>query len=301
MVESFLKFREKEDELNEALITFGGKAYPNFGHFLILAGGGGSGKGFVKDKLIGLTGKSIDVDHIKELAIASTKFSAKIKEETGHDIKSFDLRKSENVSKIHEILGSMYKTDKKLMSTFSKSILLATPDRKPNIIMDVTLKDMKKMKDLSKWAEELGYAKSNIHLVWVVNDVEVAVSQNAGRPRVVPVDILIGTHEGAANTMKEILSMGMAINRYLDGDIVLAFNKYKIDSTEVNSKSGGSYLKDVNYVYMKRTGKPMISVNDMEQEIYAKIKSYVPKGTTWDKNENVLEGTIAESTDLFGI
>lgn len=32
--------------LDEALITFGGKAYPKFGQVVILAGGAGSGKGF---------------------------------------------------------------------------------------------------------------------------------------------------------------------------------------------------------------------------------------------------------------
>ena len=39
-------------ELNEKLITFGGKAYPKFGNAVLLAGGAGSGKGFVKETII---------------------------------------------------------------------------------------------------------------------------------------------------------------------------------------------------------------------------------------------------------
>ena len=38
---------EQYDVLIEKLITFGGKAYPKFGNVVIMAGGAGSGKGFV--------------------------------------------------------------------------------------------------------------------------------------------------------------------------------------------------------------------------------------------------------------
>ena len=37
--------------LKEALITFKGKQYPNFGQIVIVAGGPASGKGFVIDNL----------------------------------------------------------------------------------------------------------------------------------------------------------------------------------------------------------------------------------------------------------
>ena len=50
------------DDLLEALITFGGQAYPKFGNVVIMAGGAGSGKGFVKDKLVGVEGFTFDVD-----------------------------------------------------------------------------------------------------------------------------------------------------------------------------------------------------------------------------------------------
>lgn len=50
--------------LNEALITFNKKAYPKFGQVVIMAGGAGSGKGFVKDKLVGVEGMVFDVDEL---------------------------------------------------------------------------------------------------------------------------------------------------------------------------------------------------------------------------------------------
>lgn len=300
-MESFKQFKLEEQELDEALITFGGKAYPKFGQFVMLAGGAGSGKGFIGENLIGLEGKVVDVDHIKQLAMTSKKFAAKVKEETGTDMTKLDLRKPENVSRIHEILGTMYKTDKKLISTFAKSVLAAAPERKPNVIMDVTLKDMKKMQKLASLAEELGYEKKDVHIVWVVNDVEVAKQQNASRARVVPVEILMGTHEGAANTMKEILQMGKGITKYLDGEIVLAFNKFKVDATLVKGKSGGQFLKEVKYTYMKHAGKPMITVDKMEKDIYQKIKSYVPKESLWECDELINDGIIESAGNLFGL
>ena len=49
-VESFKTYLEKQEELEEALITFGGKAYPKFGQVVIQAGGAGcfAGDTFVK-------------------------------------------------------------------------------------------------------------------------------------------------------------------------------------------------------------------------------------------------------------
>jgi hypothetical protein len=318
MIESFSEFKMEADRLDEALITFAGKAYPKFGQFLILAGGAGSGKGFIQDNLIGMQGKTIDVDKIKKLAMASNVFAARVKKETGYDLKTFDLRKPENVSKVHEILGDIYKTDKKLMTTFSRSVLSAHPDRKPNIIMDVTLKDMKKLRTLSEYAETLGYDKKDVHLIWVVNDIEVAIEQNATRSRVVPVEILLGTHVGAANTMKEVLNMGKSITRYLDGEIVLAFNKFKVDSTLIKNtikhaepmkkvglgggkEGGGQILTDVKYVYMKHAGKALTSIKDMEAEFYDKIKSYVPKGTVWESTEVLLDGVMIEGEEMWDI
>lgn len=48
---------ESTEDLQEALITFRGKAYPKFGTVVIMAGGAGSGKGFVLEKLVGVEGK----------------------------------------------------------------------------------------------------------------------------------------------------------------------------------------------------------------------------------------------------
>lgn len=276
-----ITFKEHISQLDEVAIQFGRKAYPKFGQVVILAGGSGSGKGFISSNLLSIEGKVFDVDEMKRLAIASSVFSSKVKAETGVDLKKLDLRKPDNVSKIHEIIGGLYKVDKKIMSVTNQSVLTAHPDRKPNLIFDVTLKDLAKLESITRNMQIIGYDKKDIHLVWVMNKFDVAVKQNAGRARVVPEEILLSTHEGASLTFAKILSMGGKLNKYMDGDIFIAFNQAKVDSDFVKSDNGGSYIKRADYVHVKEKGKPATKMDDLANEVKSKIKSYVPKTVTW--------------------
>lgn len=101
----FIDFFAEQEKMiiSEKLMIFGGRAYPKFGNVVLIVGGAGSGKGFQLDKLVGIEGKVFDVDALKMLAIKSNIFATRVKEETGHDLKQFDLKIPENVSKIHEI------------------------------------------------------------------------------------------------------------------------------------------------------------------------------------------------------
>ena len=161
--------------------------------------------------------------------------------------------------------------------------MTAPPDRKPNIIFDVTLKDLQKLETITRQVSAIGYPKENIHIVWVVNDIEVALAQNKDpeRGRVVRTDILVNTHRGASATMNDILNMGKGLRKYMDGDIAFAFNKIGVDTDLAKSGKGGVYVKDANYFYVKRRGKPPTPVAKLEKEIRMKITKYVPKGIDW--------------------
>lgn len=279
-----------------------------------MAGGAGSGKGFVKDKLVGVEGKVFDVDELKTLASKAPIIRKRVKAEFGDDIADLaaDLKNEKNVRRLHEIIGDSLQIPDRRMKAFYASVLTASDDRKPNIIFDVTLKNMKKLNELTKDVSELGYDKKNIHIEWVVNDIKVAIDQNAKRARTVPVKILTSTHQGASATIKEILEMGRNLGRYMDGEIVLAFNKIGVDSnlisgvaygpnptvdtkrgpkaigpTKTGAKigmsgktKGGSYIEKANYVYVKRTGKP-VDKSKISKDLQAKLKSYVPDNVDW--------------------
>jgi len=278
---------EEAQMLMEKLITFGGKAYPKFGNVVIMAGGAGSGKGFVQDRLVGLEGKSFDPDELKKLAGKSTLINKRVQDEFGVDLKDLGtkLRVPENVSKLHEIIGDALNLPNRKEAAFFGSVMTAAADRKPNIIFDTTLKDAGKLQKLSRQVTTLGYDKKNIHIVWVVNDIEIAKKQNLERPRVVPTEILINTHRGASNTMGDILRMGETLRKYMDGDLVFAFNKIGVDSELVTSRKGGSYVKEADYVYIKRAGKSLPPLDKLNKAMLSKVKSYVPKNIDWENLE----------------
>lgn len=272
------------NSLMEDLITFGGVAYPQFGNVVIMAGGAGSGKGFVLSNLVGLQGKVFDVDALKQMAGKATGIRNKVKKELGQDLEAItsNLRDPENVAKVHDIIGNYLQLDKKYNNSFFKSVLQAHPDRKPNMIFDTTLRDLTKLQDLTRQAVSLGYSKDNIHIVWVINDIEVAKSQNAKRSRVVPTEILVNTHKGAQQTMADIVNMGSKLKRYMNGDIVFAFNKVGVDASLSTSSRGGRYIEKANYFYAKKKGKAPLSIDKLDKSIRAKIASYVPKMDTWN-------------------
>ena len=267
--------------LDEALITFNKKAYPKFGNVVILAGGAGSGKGFVLSNLVGIEGKVFDVDALKKMAMASIKFANKVKKQIGVDITKIDLKNPDNVSLMHQIISQNYKLDKRFKDKTFQGIMEKDPSRKPNLIFDVTLASMTKFYNLTKQVEQLGYDKKHVHIVWVVNDYRVAIRQNLERDRRVPEMILMDTHKGAAVSMKEIISMGSKIKTYMDGDIWLAFNKVMVDSSLEKSEHGGQFIKQAFYIKVKEAGKTAISPDKFEESLYKKIKSYVPEVDTW--------------------
>ena len=281
---TFEKFMAEEfGELSEKLITFAKQAYPKFGNIVILAGGAGSGKGFVKDKLVGLEGYTFDVDVLKSLAAKAPGIIKKIKAEFGDDLVALagNLRDDKNVGRLHQLIGDELRLDDKKMQALYASILTAAPDRKPNIIFDVTLKDLEKLRKIAFQVQNLGYAPELTHILWVVNDIEVAQKQNAERDRVVPPEILVNTPRGAAQTMLDIINMGKTLKKYMDGDIVFAFNKIGVDSGLRKSDKGGSYVKTANYFYIKRSGMPVMALDDINADVRRKIASYVPKNIEW--------------------
>jgi len=201
----------------------------------------------------------------------------------GVDLKKIDLKKPKDVSNLHNIVGDILGFPNKAQRAFFTQLMTKPALEKPNIIFDVTLKDLRKLDNITRLVQQAGYDKKKIHIVWVVNDIEVAKVQNLDpkRGRVVPVEILVNTHRGASQTMLDIVKMGKGLKKYMDGDIVFAFNKINVDSELKTSKKGGAYIKEAEYFYAKRSGKMPLSFNDIGDRILNKISSYVPNANTW--------------------
>ena len=206
MGKPYKEFITEQLVLQEKLITFGGKAYPKFNQVVVLAGGAGSGKGFVLSNIMGIEGKTFDVDAIKKAVQNSVKAKAMVLKDFGVDVSELNLKDPENVRKLHALLAQTKLLKGNQEALFANlETLQGKNERLPNLIFDVTLKDAKKLTKISSEVVALGYQKEDIHLVWVINDINMARSQNATRDRVVPEDILLDTHVGANKTILDLI------------------------------------------------------------------------------------------------
>jgi len=283
------------NRIDEALITVGKKPYPKFNNVVILAGGAGSGKGFVSSNLLAIDAKVFDVDEVKTMILKMPKLRVAFKDVLEKMYKSGKinyvpdvddpkvraniLRKPKFVSALH-LAAKTINLPGRLENKFFAGIL--DKENKPNIIFDVTLNDMRKLHNISHKLTTHGYKKENIHIVWIVNDIKVAIKQNRERERVVPEDILVSTHKGAAHTMHEIINMGNSVKKYIDGDIIIVPNKRNVDSRYVPSKNGkGGYFVFADYYKIKESGKP-INIKKMTADLEREIDRYVPKGSFTD-------------------
>lgn len=277
--------------LYEAEIQFNKNRGTGFGNIVIMAGGAGSGKGFVLKNLIGMQGKVMDVDAIKVMSLSVPKILAQIKELYPNAGDKDFLKDPKNVSNLHEFINNKKLFPDKIQAALFDSIVTAHPDRKPNLIFDVTLKDGVKLINLLEAFERLGYDPKKTHIVWVLNDLQVAIDQNKTRDRMVPEEILFHTHKGAAQTMKTVIHELESFGKGIDGDIYIAFNKVGVDSIMKKSDntsdnpvlkskadSKGHFIEKAGYVQVKESGKP-VDLKKLTAEVVNKIKEYVPKGT----------------------
>ena len=247
-----MKFKSylETQRLDEVLITFGNR--PRFGQVVLLGGGAGSGKGFISKKLLGIEGKTFDVDDIKGKIIhpGTPALNKKIFDKYGIDVTKMDLRNPKEVALLHKINDEMG-ISKKVQKQFFDGIKNTNKEKLPNIIFDTTAKSEKKIKELTDTVKAAGYDDKNIHFIWIMNEHETAVKQNKMRDRVVPEDILTDTHLGVSHTMQNLMK-NSRFQEFLDGYVYVVFNKAFVDSTLVFSEYGGSYVEDVLVLEVKK-------------------------------------------------
>jgi dephospho-CoA kinase len=258
-------------ELEEKLIMYNNGM--RYGQVVFLAGGAGSGKGFAQQNFMEVDKfKVFDVDELKKAMI-------KVK---GLDL---DLRNPEDVFKLHmmvkksevkdRMLSALFRTHKKGQSA-AKGVL-------PNLMFDITLKELADVNEVLPMLLVLGYKPKDVHITWVLTNYYVAVQANQERERVVPDDILLKTHVGAAKTMSEIVKG--KIPRGVNGSVQVILNNRdqtvlyvdKDGNPIKGSGAGNIIVKDFTYVTLKKSGKPFIKEADVQRQIFNWISKNVPK------------------------
>lgn len=297
-----LKFKEIQ-RLNEAGLSLNGKAYPKFNNVLIAAGGAGSGKGFVLNNVLFFNGKTFDVDALKTNILRfGSKEESKIWQEfnnfakregyTKTNLNDLDLQNSKDVSILHEFSKAMGYDDKFKELFFKVS---RESKNKPNVIFDVTLKDIKAIDEINNYIKLGKYDKKNVHLVWILNSFDIALKQNNQRERQVSLEIMAKTHEGAALTMREILENSENYRDVIDGDIWIVPNQVKVDSSVIQNNGNEIEWKGKKYsrnaetkkknmvidrysaICIKKSGKPAMKYEEIEKSLIEKIREYIPK------------------------
>ena len=195
--------------LKEARIVPFGKTGKSerFGQCVILAGGPGTGKGYISRNYLNGDFKTFNVDDLKTLYKKLAE-SGKIDDTT-----DYDFSNPSDVAELHQKVKDKKWKEKERDNFFNN----ADKNKLPNICFDVTCKKPADLEEIIKYVAPLGYY---VTLVWVIGNVEVASANNKARQRTIPDEKLRSIHKDVNKFLPELLSNK---HKELSGHIDAAF------------------------------------------------------------------------------
>jgi hypothetical protein len=171
------------------------------------------------------------------------------------------------------------------------------PETLPNILFDITMKDLEQVDKYVPMLINVGYKPENIHVTWVLANYSVAVVRNRTRERVVPDDIMLQTHSGAAMTIHSLLNGKLP--KTINGSFTVVLNNFeevtyydqtvpKYQKTDKFSPLPGAPLKtdqgevlttkvvkDFKYITLKKTKQSMPALAEMDKQIKQTLFDWV--------------------------
>ena len=302
----FSEFLELKDykayELVEKQILYNnGKKY---GQIVFLAGGAGSGKGFAIQHF--MQGSDFKIRDVDEMKIAFQKLDAlgkfttqNLLDKYGDKISDKDkeliqrelidanvkmgelnLKTPTHVYILHILVRATGAKDKTL------DLLLAGAEKGqlPNLIFDSTFKEVEDMTNVLPKLFAAGYQPKDIHVSWVLTNYQIAITNNKKRARVVPEDILLATHAGAAQTVYALVTKAMPPE--VQGGVYVILNNpantiFIVDpktNKPYKDKNGNPVIKDFKYLTLKEPGKPAKTELDVKKQLLTWIRDNVPPG-----------------------
>jgi hypothetical protein len=299
-LKEFIQMKDYE-QLDEKLILYNnGKKY---GQIVFLAGGAGSGKGFARKQFIGAESFKVrDVDELKSQFMELSRLdkfttkellakygrklpdkwknvAQKIMIDQGIKISKFDLKNSEHVELLHFLVKATGAKEKTLDSMLNGAKI----GKLPNILFDITFKDLDEFNRVVPDLLRVGYEPRNIHLTWVLTDYKVAIENNKNRSRTVADDILLQTHQGAARTVYTLVKDGTP--KEIDGRVDVILNNKENTITFKNpdgstiANASGPVVKDFTYLNLKEPGKPAKKEIEIKKQLLTWIRDNTPEGS----------------------
>jgi len=306
-LKEFIQMKDYE-QLDEKLILYNnGKKY---GQIVFLAGGAGSGKGFARKQFMGAESFKVrDVDELKSQFMELSRLdkfttkellakygrklpdkwknvAQKIMIDQGIKISKFDLKNSEHVELLHFLVKATGAKEKTLDSMLNGAKI----GKLPNILFDITFKDLDEFNRVVPDLLRVGYEPRNIHLTWVLTDYKVAIENNKNRSRTVADDILLQTHQGAARTVYALVKDGTPpeINGRVDVILNNKENTIAFKNPDGSTiKRVGRYegekpemiVKDFTYLNLKVPGKPAKKEIEIKKQLLTWIRDNTPEGS----------------------
>lgn len=303
-----MKFEQITEELlSEKLITFNNRA--PYGQVVYVAGGSGSGKGFAISNFMDSSGfRIIDIDDLKtkfqkldslgKISIKNIiqKYRNQINpgvldaiekmQLSGLGLKDLDMTNTEHTNLFYRLSKAMGIDDKVLITLLMGK---KKPSILPNLMFDGTLKDVEKLIKTMQPLLKAGYDPKNIHLIWVLTSYHTALknNRNPDRKRVVPEDILLQTHEGAANTMWELLTKG--IPKKLNGrvDVILNNPQNTVFYTDPSGETIKGKVKGFLSLPLKKAGGGVFPESVWRTKLFHWIKDNAPTSITANMKESI--------------
>ena len=304
-----LKFSEyvdlkdyKATQLVEKQILYNNGA--KYGQIVFLAGGAGSGKGFAVQHF--MQGSDFKIRDVDELKIAFQKLDALGKFTTQDLLDKYGDKISQKDKELiqRELIDANVKMGELNLKTpthvYILHVLIRATDVKnktldlmlagaekgqlPNLIFDSTFKEVSDMTDVLPKLFAAGYEPKNIHVSWVLTNYQIAIKNNKSRARVVPEDILLATHAGAAQTVYNLVTTAMPPT--VQGGIYVILNNpentiFIVDpqtNKAYKDKKGNPVIKDFKYLVLKEPEKPAKKELDVKKQLLTWIKDNVPPG-----------------------
>ena len=301
-----------EEQLDEKLITYGNRK--PYGQVVFLAGGAGSGKGFAGSHFLDSAGFKVrDVDEMKkqlqvmnrigkiDVPTILKKYGKNIKPKdmkvvekvmnsetkTGKKVtlQNLNLKNPNHVYTLHTLVKAMGIKDKSLMYLLQGK---NNPETLPNIMFDITAKDLSDITDVLPQLKEAGYDSKNVHLTWILTNYVTAMDNNKSRERMVPEDILLKTHEGASNTVWSLVTRAMP--KGLNGRVDVILNNpehtvFYTDPTGATDEKGKpvkvkGIAKGFLSLPVKKQGGGLLPEKLWKKKLFMWVKQNAPESIT---------------------
>ena len=298
MIKELIREVITEEQLDEKLIVYNQRK--PYGQVVFLAGGAGSGKGFSSSHFIDNTAFKVrDVDKMKQqLQILNRlgkididgilkKYGKNIPEKEienirslqsqGFQLRNLQLKKPDHVRALHQLVKATGIKDSSL-----ETLLVGknNPETLPNIMFDITAKKVTDISGVIPKLEKAGYKSENIHLTWVLTNYVTAMENNRNRERMVPEDILLKTHEGAANTVWGLITKAMP--RGLNGrvDVILNNPKHTVFYKDAEGNNVEGIAKGFLSLPVKSEGKGILPEMTWKMKLFMWVKDNAPESIT---------------------